>query len=141
MYFVNVTTGGFGLTIKQDFGSSHYLCGLLNSRLLDLMFKCSSAHFQGGYYGANKQYIEQLPIRPIDFSDPADKARHDKMVRLVEGMLELNKKLQAARVPDEKTMIKRQIDATDRQIDMLVYELYGLTDDEIAIVEDATGKK
>ena len=38
----------------------------------------------------------------------------------------------------DKTSIQRQIDATDRQIDQLVYELYGLTDDEIRIVEEAT---
>jgi type II restriction/modification system DNA methylase subunit YeeA len=38
----------------------------------------------------------------------------------------------------EKTVVKRQIDATDREIDALVYELYGLTDDEIRIVEEAT---
>lgn len=31
--------------------------------------------------------------------------------------------------------VMRQISATDTQIDALVYELYGLTDDEIAIVE------
>ena len=40
--------------------------------------------------------------------------------------------------PDEKTVILRQIDATDGQIDQLVYELYGLTEDEIRIVEEAT---
>jgi type II restriction/modification system DNA methylase subunit YeeA len=34
--------------------------------------------------------------------------------------------------------IGREIDATDRQIDALVYQLYGLSDDEIRIVEDAT---
>ncbi len=38
----------------------------------------------------------------------------------------------------DKTAIGRQIDATDRQIDQLVYEFYGLTDDEIKIVEEAT---
>ncbi len=37
-----------------------------------------------------------------------------------------------------KTAIQRQIDATDRQIDRLVYELYDLTDEEIRIVEEAT---
>ena len=41
----------------------------------------------------------------------------------------------------EKTAIQRQIDATDRQIDQLVYDLYGLTDEEIRIVEEATAKK
>jgi len=36
--------------------------------------------------------------------------------------------------PQKKTVLQRQIDATDRQIDQLVYELYGLTDAEIQIV-------
>ena len=39
------------------------------------------------------------------------------------------------------TTIERQIEATDRQIDRLVYELYGLTEEEIAIVEETTGGK
>jgi len=38
----------------------------------------------------------------------------------------------------EKSFIQRQIDATDKQIDQLVYELYGLTDKEIRIVEETT---
>jgi len=46
--------------------------------------------------------------------------------------------LAAARTADAKTLIQRQIEATDRQIDRLVYELYGLTDAEIAIVEGTT---
>ncbi|MBU0617390.1 MAG: hypothetical protein KKI02_06720 [Planctomycetes bacterium] len=46
--------------------------------------------------------------------------------------------LAAAKTPHEKSALQRQIDTTDRQIDQLVYELYGLTDDEIKIVEEAT---
>lgn len=42
-----------------------------------------------------------------------------------------------AQTPADKERLKRQIDATDREIDRLVYNLYGLTDDEIAIVEGA----
>ena len=37
-----------------------------------------------------------------------------------------------------KSLIQRQIDATDRQIDQLVYELYSFTKEEIKIVEGAT---
>jgi hypothetical protein len=36
-----------------------------------------------------------------------------------------------AKTGHEMTAIQRQIDATDRQIDQLVYELYGLTEEEI----------
>ena len=53
-------------------------------------------------------------------------------------MLDLHQELSAAKTPTAKTAIQRQIDATDRQIDRLVYDLYGLTEDEIAIVEEAT---
>ena len=59
------------------------------------------------------------------------------MVALVERMLDLHKKLAAAAIPADKELYRRQIEATDRQIDALVYELYGLTDQEIAIVEAA----
>ena len=41
-------------------------------------------------------------------------------------------------MPTNKTAIQRQIDATDREIDRVVYELYGLTDDEIRIVDEST---
>ena len=57
------------------------------------------------------------------------------MVQLVEQMLDLNKQLLNAKTDHEKTLIQRQIDATDSQIDKLVYELYDLTPEEIAIVE------
>ncbi len=59
------------------------------------------------------------------------------MVALVEQMLALHKRRAAARTPHEQTALQSQIDATDRQIDRLVYELYGLTEEEIRIVETA----
>jgi hypothetical protein len=74
-----------------------------------------------------KQHVESLPIRPIDFKKPDDKKKHDKMVSLVDEMLDLHKKISKIKNPDEKTRMQRQIDATDNQIDKLVYELYNLT--------------
>ncbi len=76
-----------------------------------------------------------LKIFPIHTVNPADVARHDWMVALVEKMLDMNKRLQAAKAPHEKEVLAGMIDATDRQIDRMVYELYGLTEDEVAIVE------
>jgi hypothetical protein len=55
-------------------------------------------------------------------------------------MLELHERLAEARIERERTVIGAQISATDRQIDRLVYELYGLTEDEIRIVEEATAR-
>jgi hypothetical protein len=44
-------------------------------------------------------------------------------------------KKQSPRAPQEKEILQRDIDLTDRTIDILVYQLYGLTDAEIKIVE------
>jgi len=58
------------------------------------------------------------------------------MVSLVDSMLALYKQLAEAKSVAQKEIIQRQIHATDAEIDRLVYELYGLTDDEIKIVEE-----
>lgn len=137
-------TGGgngpyYGIHLKTSASphSIHYLQSLLASSLLDWMLRRVSSPFRGGYWSYGKRFIEQLPIRPVDFSDPADQARHDKMVTMVEQMLALHKQFAKAATGHEQTLVKRQIDAVDRQIDRLVYELYGLTEEEIAIVEGA----
>ena len=134
-YFVNVTTGGFGIvSTKREF-SLKYLCGLINSRPLNFYLKQVSTNFRGGYFAANKQFIKQLPIRAIDFKKPADKARHDKLVVLVDKLLGLMPKLRAATAESEKATLQNAVTATDQQIDDLVYDLYGLTEDEIKLVE------
>ena len=128
--------GGYGVILKpEEKMSYHYLLGLLNSAVSTFYLKKISSTFRGGYIALNRQYIEQLPIRTINPNDPADIAHHDRMVALVTQMLDLNRKLQGARLEQEKTMLSRQIEATDGAIDKLVYELYGLTAEEIAIVK------
>ncbi len=57
------------------------------------------------------------------------------MVELVDKMLDLNKKLQSIKIAHARELLEHQIKITDNQIDSLVYELYGLTDEEIKVVE------
>ncbi|MDD5143643.1 N-6 DNA methylase [Methanoregula sp.] len=127
---------GYGILLQNTDLSYEYILGLLNSKLLFWYYQRICTVMREGYSHYMTQYIEQLPIRTINFTDPADKARHDRMVTLVTAMLDLNKKLQDARVDHEKTLLQRQIEATDAAIDKLVYELYGLTDEEIAVIEN-----
>jgi len=94
-----------------------------------------TTNFRGGYFAANKQFIEQLPIHTINFDDPATKAQHDKLVALVENMLELQKKYHDTRMEQDKELYEQQITIVDVRIDRLVYELYGLTEEEIKVVE------
>ncbi len=61
------------------------------------------------------------------------------MVQLVERMLALHRQMASESVPHAKKLLHRQIEATDRQIGRLMYELYELTEAEINIVEGNTG--
>ena len=133
----NVDVGG--LTLKDDF--SHiglpYILGLLNSRLLRWFFPYVSAPFRGGWYSANRQFLSLVPVRVPDLATADGMARHQRMVDLVERMLALHAQLAASKVPQEKEAIERQIEVTDGLIDRLVYELYGLSDEDIRIVEES----
>ncbi|MBU4271170.1 MAG: N-6 DNA methylase [Planctomycetes bacterium] len=128
-------------TILRDLGKPYslkFVLGLLNSQVLNWYYILSYTNRSQLTVNISKTYLEQLPIPCIDFSVPAQKAYHDRMVKLVDSMLALHKQLAAAKSEAQKTVIQRQIDATDAEIDRLVYDLYGLTPEEISIVEEAT---
>ena len=55
-------------------------------------------------------------------------------------MLELQKKHHEARRERDKELYERQIKIVDAQIDKLVYELYGLTEEEVKVVEESVEK-
>ncbi len=151
--FPGGAAGGYGILVEE--GIFLYILGLLNSKVVDFYLKKISTNFRGGWYDYSAKFINKLPIRTINFDDPAEVAQHDKMVNLVERMLALHKKLNAhgqtsevsktsdvstsrGLSPREKEMIQRQIEMTDDAIDRLVYELYGLTEEEIRVVEGNT---
>ena len=68
-----------------------------------------------------------------------DLSSDGRLLALSDRMLELNKHLAAGETVAEKDLVQRQIDETDAEIDRLVYDLYGLTADEINLVEGKGG--
>ncbi len=83
------------------------------------------------------QDAKKFPISTIDFSNPTEKAQHAKLVSLVDNLLELQKKNHETRMERDKELYERQIKFVDAQIDRLVYDLYGLTEEEMKVVEGA----
>jgi len=154
-----MTGGGggpfYGLRPKNSSINIKFLLGLLNSKLFGFFVSIQSTPMRGGYVRYSKQYIENAPIRTINFTNPSDVKKHDRMVSLVTEMLDLHKRLAEAQVngglqstasgkgrrlksPVQSKLeqvIQKQIEITDKKIDALVYELYGLTEEEIGIVE------
>jgi hypothetical protein len=119
-------------TIEQE----KYLLGIFNCRLIAFYWRTMFADFKGSFPQVTIFSLSQLPIRPMNLSINSDKAAHDRMVELVDSMLALQKQLASAKSETQRGAIQRQIDATDAEIDRLVYDLYGLTEEEIKIVEE-----
>ena len=127
VYFAD-STNSIYMASDHSHYSLRYLLGILNSFLFQWRFKLTSSN---NNVATNE--LDAMPFRTIDFDNPADVAMHDKLVGLVERMLDLHR--QADLTVVQRSVVKQRIEATDREIDKLVYELYGLSEDEVAVVE------
>jgi adenine-specific DNA-methyltransferase len=130
-----------GITLRESVQEDpKYILALLNSKIATFVISKVSIFLSGGYYASNKQFANHIPIRTIDFTNPTEKVQHDKLVELVEQMLEAQKQLHGGKLKTEteKQFAREDVEYIDKQIDQLVYELYDLTEEEIKIIEDST---
>jgi hypothetical protein len=96
-----------------------WLCGLLNSIAVEWFYRMVSNQVRGGYLRAFNPYIETIPI------PAAPPEKQNAMVRLVDRVLAAKQRNAEA-----------DVSALEREIDQLVYALYGLTPEEIKLIED-----
>ncbi|MBU1197035.1 N-6 DNA methylase [Candidatus Micrarchaeota archaeon] len=108
------------------------LLAILNSKLGWFLISNTCTEIQGGYQLIWK-YFGNVPIA---------KAKSPELERLAEKMLSLNERLLdfEGKSTDESARLEKEIADTDRKIDSLVYDLYGLTEEERKIVEESVGK-
>ncbi len=137
--------GNFTLDEKGNYYSANtsyiictgdkYLLGILNSTLMNFYYKNTFATYRGGYLRFFTQYVEQLPVFTINFNNSQEKAKYEKLVSFVERILELHKKRISLLPSAKKEKVEGEIAITDEKIDEIVYELYGVTDEERKIIE------
>jgi type I restriction-modification system DNA methylase subunit len=113
-----------------------YLLGILNSKFGWFLISTYCTQIQGGYQ-LIWDYLKKIPIRRPNTDDPAEKAHHDTIVEQVETILRLKREQSELDMlfTDKHQELAFAIEAADRKIDAAVYALYGLTDEEIAVVE------
>ncbi|MCJ7813044.1 Eco57I restriction-modification methylase domain-containing protein, partial [bacterium] len=112
-----------------------FLLGILASSVGGWYIQNKHGIYDTLYPWFTKEQLAQFPIPQIDFTKERDRSRHDEMVAKVEAMLEAKKQLTRLKTDKDKTYYENKCASLDRQIDRLVYELYGLTEEEIKIVE------
>jgi adenine-specific DNA-methyltransferase len=115
-----------------------FILGILNSNLINSYYKLFLKSTKKVFSEIQARQVGQLPIRKINFDNPGEKLFHDQIVTLVDKMIELNKKLLPIRdiYSFERDDLIKEIENTDKEIDNLVYDLYGLTAEERKIVEE-----
>jgi hypothetical protein len=118
--------------------SIEYFLGLLNSRLFVNLYDEIAREKRRVFAQVKLSKLKQLPIRMIDFSSQGEREVHDRIVELVTQMLHLTTMFTQAKTNHDRRVIQRQIAAINSEIDQLTYEVYGLTNDEIHIVEEST---
>jgi type I restriction-modification system DNA methylase subunit len=107
-----------------------FVTGVVNSKALHFYYRTTfqTIHVQN-------EELASLPLPKVDFTKPADKMRHDRLVELVEQMLAARAKLPSANTERDREFYTNKCATLDQEIDRLVYQLYGLTDEEIKLVE------
>jgi type I restriction-modification system DNA methylase subunit len=121
---------------ENELYSMKFFLGILNSNLLSWLYPLTSNKIvKDSFPRLSVGDLKQLPIRTLDFAKTEEKKMHDSLVSHVDKMLDLQKQLAKTKFDSEKEPIERQIKATDKKIDQLVYQLYGLTEEEIKVVE------
>ena len=116
--------------------NSKFILAILNSKLISwftYIFIFGKAirtmHF-------DNPATSRIPMPLVDLTKKSDKEVHDKLVKLVDNIIAINKKLVGENNPNTKEILERQVRALDGEIDRLVYGLYQLTEEEINIIED-----
>jgi len=122
----------FGNRTDLDF---RFILGVLNSRLMGVYYRAMCLTNRHSFAQAKKADLDRIPLPPLDLSLPEDRSRHDRMVALVDETIRLHERLPSASTPFESDELRRKIASTDRLIDALVYELYGLDAREVEYIE------
>ncbi len=122
---------GYGV-LPQEHVSPLYLLSLLNSKLLFRYLTHISTALRGGYVRFWTSYLKDIPIIL-----PSDKTVETQLVQMADRMLQLKKEYAEAEIKlsDKRHLLNRQIQQLNQQIDGEVYNLYGLSAEEIALVE------
>ncbi len=110
-----------------------YLLGLLNSNLVFYLFHKFLPKLRGGYFEPSYVYMKHFPIHEYD----PENDLCEEIIHHVESLLQLNKDKQSAKLESQIEQLQSRIDFHEEKVNQAVYQLYGLTDKEIGIIESA----
>ena len=122
-YLDNVHVQGVVFKSAYSEYDMRYLVGLLNSRLLRWYFRRVSLPFRGNYRAANKQFLDILPFKTIDFENVEERGNYERICSIVTELLALHQHL-AVSTGHDIDVLNRRILPLKEEMDALVDALY-----------------
>lgn len=134
----HVTTGvagGYCIKLKESYDFNElYLLAILNSSLMTFLNRKIGKAMRGKYYSYEGRIIGNYPIVELSVEE------QQPFIDLAQKIIELNKKLAICNTPQEEKLLNIHIKKIEEQINTKVYELYGLNNEEIDIIENCFSK-
>jgi hypothetical protein len=134
LQFTGGGNGPYYSLISNSEYSPLYLLGILSHPLFEAMVKAGASEFRGAYYSHGKQFIENLPVRQIDFTDKAQVKQYNEVVKTVEQLIAAKQGYNQVYLGARKRVFERKIDFLFDKLVALINKLYGISDDEMNIV-------
>ena len=113
-----------------------YLLALFNSKLINWYYNTFFKSTKKVFSEIQARSVKQIPIPDIDLNKKEDVVIYNQIVSLVNNLLILNQELQVIKLNIQRQQIQQAMDHSEKRIDQLVYELYGLGEEEIKIIEN-----
>ncbi|MBD3329169.1 N-6 DNA methylase [Candidatus Dojkabacteria bacterium] len=133
---ITFTTKVYGFKFYQKYNFDDlFFIAILNSPVLWFFLSQTGYVLRGGYYTFKTSYLNPFPMPDLDINNKQFKKTHDELVDFVHTQLELNKSLKDISSDSKRDVIRKKISDTDQRVNELVYKLYGLTKEEIKIIE------
>jgi type I restriction-modification system DNA methylase subunit len=121
---------------EKDAANLKFILGIINSSTIQFFWKKNNSDEKKTFPKIKKEAILSIPI-PMVKKDVKRKQSHDEIIKNVEFLLKLNEEIRAEKLQTKIEQLKLRIEHSEEKINQLVYELYDLTEKEIAIIENA----
>lgn len=132
-------TGGgngpyYSIISNSDY-SIYYLAALLSHPVLEAMVKSRASEFRGDYYSHGKQFIENLPIKTINFSDVDEKKVHGNICANVKLIIDTKQKLKGMKIYAKQKVMQRKLNRLYNNLLDQINALYGFSQNDIDYIK------
>lgn len=134
LQFTGGGNGPYYSLISNSEYSPLYILGILSHPLFEAMVKAGASEFRGAYYSHGKQFIENLPIKQIDFTNKAEVKQYNEIVKTVGQLIAAKQGYNQVYLGAKKRVFQRKIDFLFDKLIALINKLYGISNEEMDIV-------